>query len=387
VLLAVCLIAAAIGGGLVYTTHVDPGTETREQTVSSFTVETAYNHSAEVTEPNSVFTTGTVLDGRSTYFTRVAPVLDVDVETTYSAASASDVDVQFDSVLVIRNVGEEGGPVYWSEQEELASETVSDVEPGETAAVAFALNSSEVDATAAAIEEELGASPGETEAFILTDVSVEGTINGESTSYARTIEMGLDHGGDTYTVSDPGVQSDTSERTETVTVERSYGPLRSVGGPFLLVIGLLGSGGLAYARREHELALTPAERDYLSYSDDRSEFAEWITTFRLPASVHERSEAGGGESPRPRRFRHRQRYRCHSGPRDGELPRRRRRVRVHLPAAVASGGQRGGAPGWRRRDPTGLTTLALWRSILVGRDWLSILRRADMKTARPRPSG
>jgi len=76
-----------------------------------------------------------------------------------------------------------------------------------------------------------------------------------------------------------------------VTVERSYGPLRSVGGPFLLVIGLLGSGGLAYARREHELALTPAERDYLSYSDDRSEFAEWITTFRLPASVHERSEA------------------------------------------------------------------------------------------------
>jgi len=289
VLLAVCLIAAAIGGGLVYTTHVDPGTETREQTVSSFTVETAYNHSAEVTEPNSVFTTGTVLDGRSTYFTRVAPVLDVDVETTYSAASASDVDVQFDSVLVIRNVGEEGGPVYWSEQEELASETVSDVEPGETAAVAFALNSSEVDATAAAIEEELGASPGETEAFILTDVSVEGTINGESTSYARTIEMGLDHGGDTYTVSDPGVQSDTSERTETVTVERSYGPLRSVGGPFLLVIGLLGSGGLAYARREHELALTPAERDYLSYSDDRSEFAEWITTFRLPASVHERS--------------------------------------------------------------------------------------------------
>jgi len=170
-----------------------------------------------------VFTTGTVLDGRSTYFTRVAPVLDVDVETTYSAASASDVDVQFDSVLVIRNVGEEGGPVYWSEQETLASETVSDVEPGETAAVAFALNSSEVDATAAAIEEELGASPGETEAFILTDVSVEGTINGESTSYARTIEMGLDHGGDTYTVSDPGVQSDTSERTETVTVERSYG--------------------------------------------------------------------------------------------------------------------------------------------------------------------
>jgi hypothetical protein len=291
VILAVCLIAAAVGGGLVYTTHVDPGTETREQTVSSFTVETAYNHSAEVSEPNSVFPRGTVLDGRSTYFTRVAPVLDVDVETTYSAASASDVDVRFDSVLVIRNVGEDGNVVYWSERRRLANETVSDVEPGETATVAFALNSTEADATAAAIEEELGASPGETEMFVVTDVALEGAINGEPTSYARTVEMGVDYGGDTYTVSDPGRQSDTAERTESVAVDRRYGPLRSVGGPLLLLIGLLGTGGLAYVRRERELALAPAERDYLSYSDDRAEFAEWITTFRLPASVHERQEA------------------------------------------------------------------------------------------------
>lgn len=291
VIMAVCLIAAAVGGGLVYTTHVDPGTETRQQTVSSFTVETAYDHSAEVTEPNSVFETGTVLDDRSTYFTRIAPELDVDVETSYAASSAADVDVRFDSVLVVRNVGGEEGTVYWSERETLASETVSGVDPGESATSSFALNSSAADATAAEVEEELGASPGETEIFVVTDVTLEGTINGQSTSYARTVELGLDHGGDTYTVSDPGVQSDTSERTEAVTVERSYGPLRSIGGPLLLALGLLGGGALAYARRGRGLALTPAERDYLSYSDDRSEFAEWITTFRLPASVHERPEA------------------------------------------------------------------------------------------------
>jgi len=291
VIVAVLLIAAAVGGALVYTTHVDPGTETSERTVSSFTVETAYNHSAEVTEPNSVFEIGTVLDDRPTYFTRIAPELDVDVETTYAAASASDVDVRFDSVLVIRNVGEDGNVVYWSEREPLASETVSDVEPGETATASFALNSSAVDATAAEIEEELGASPGETETFVVTDVAVEGTVNGEPTSYARTVRLGIDHGGDTYTVSDPGVQSDTSDRTEPVTVEQSYGPLRSIGGPLLFVVGLGGAGALVYARREREFALTPAERDYLSYSDDRSEFAEWITTFRLPESVHERPEA------------------------------------------------------------------------------------------------
>ncbi|OYR44313.1 DUF5305 domain-containing protein [Halorubrum sp. Ea8] len=291
VIVAVLLIAAAVGGALVYTTHVDPGTETRERTVSSFTVETAYNHTAEVTEPNSVFQIGTVLDDRTTYFTRIAPELDVAVETTYAAASASDVDVRFDSVLVIRNVGEDGNVVYWSEREPLASETVSDVDPGGTATASFALNSSAVDATAAEIEEELGASPGETETFVVTDVAVEGTINGEPTSYARTVRLGIDHGGDTYTVSDPGVRSDTSDRTETVTVDQSYGPLRSIGGPLLFVVGLAGAGALVYARREREFALTPAERDYLSYRDDRSEFAEWITTFRLPASVHERPEA------------------------------------------------------------------------------------------------
>ena len=72
VILAVCLVAAAVGGGLVYTTHVDPGTETETRTVSSLTVESEYVHSAEVTEPNSVFDTGTVLDDRNTYFTEVA---------------------------------------------------------------------------------------------------------------------------------------------------------------------------------------------------------------------------------------------------------------------------------------------------------------------------
>jgi len=290
-ILAVCLVAAAVGGGLVYTTHVDPGTTEETRTVSSLTVETGYNHSAEVTEPNSVFDTGTVLDDRNTYFTRVAPVLDVGVETSYAADAASDVEVAFESVLVVRNVGEEGGTVYWEETETLTTETVSGVEPGETATASFALNSSEVDATASEIESDLGASPGQTETFVATAVSVRGTINGEQTSYARTVEMTLDHGGDTYSVSEPGVQSDTTEQTERVTVERSYGALRSAGGPLLLLAGLAGAGGLAYARREVDLELTPAEREFLSYRDDRSEFAEWITAIRLPDPVHERPEA------------------------------------------------------------------------------------------------
>ncbi|PHQ47362.1 hypothetical protein DJ68_02265, partial [Halorubrum sp. C3] len=53
-ILVVCLLLVAVGAGLAYTTHVDPGTETESRTVSSLTVESEYRHSATVTEPNAV---------------------------------------------------------------------------------------------------------------------------------------------------------------------------------------------------------------------------------------------------------------------------------------------------------------------------------------------
>lgn len=292
-ILVVCLLLVAVGAGLAYTTHVDPGTETERRTVSSLTVESEYRHSATVTEPNAVFETGTVLDGRDTYFTRVAPELDVTVATSYAASTAENVTVEVGSTLVIRNVGEEG-TVYWRETEPLASETVSGVSPGETVNASFALNSTAIDGRVASIEEGLGASPGETETFVTTEVAVDGSIGGVPTASTQTLDMTITHGGDTYSVSEPGVRSDTTERTEPVTVEREYGVLRSFGGPLLLLVGLVGAGGVTYATREYDLALTPAEREYLSYRDDRSEFAEWITTFRLPASVHERPTAEAG---------------------------------------------------------------------------------------------
>ncbi|MDB2270338.1 DUF5305 domain-containing protein [Halorubrum ezzemoulense] len=292
-ILAVCLLLAAAGAGLVYTTHVDPGTETERRTVSSLTVESEYRHSATVTEPNTVFETGAVLDGRDTYFTRIAPELDVNVTTSYAASTAENVTVQLDSALVIRNVGDEG-TVYWRETEPIASETAANVAPGETVDASFELNSTAIDGRVASIEEQLGASPGETETFVTTEVAVDGSIGGVPTASTQTLDMTVTHGGDTYSVSEPGVRSDTTERTESVSVEREYGVLRSLGGPLLLLAGLVGAGGTAYATREFDLALTPAERAYLSYRDDRSEFAEWITTFRLPASVHERPTAEAG---------------------------------------------------------------------------------------------
>ena len=292
VLLAVCLLVAAAGGAVVYTTHVEPGTETETRTVSSWTVETEYVHSAEVTEPSPVFSIGDELTNRETYFASVAPELDVAAETTYTADSAESVDVAIDSTLVVRNVGgEEGGIVYWEQGEAVDSTTATGVEPGETVSAPFTLNSTAIDERVAAIEEELGASPGETETFVVTDVEVAGTLNGENVTYTRSVQFGISHEGATYTVSDPGVQSDSDEQQETVVVERTYGPLRGIGGPALLAVGLLGTASLGYVRYEGLLRVDDAEREYLSFRDDRSEFDEWITRVRLPPEAHDRPEA------------------------------------------------------------------------------------------------
>jgi len=287
-LLAVCLLTAAVGVGLVFTTHVSPATETETQTMDILTVDTEHSHSAVVTESNPVFDIGTVLDDRNTYFTGVSPELDIEAETAYSA-STDDVDLTVESVLVIRNV--EDDIVHWDRHEQLATQDATSVEPEEPVDVSFSLDTTAIDETVGAIEAELGNSPGETETVVQTTVEVDGTVEGESVSETQTLEMELQHDGDTYSVSGDGVESTSADRTEQVTVERTYSPLRSIGGPLLAIVGIVGAVALRYGHERDEFEITAAESEYLSYRDDRSEFGEWITHIRLPQSVTEREAA------------------------------------------------------------------------------------------------
>ena len=288
-ILIVCVILAAAGGFLVYGTYVDPGTEEETREVSSWSFDAEYTHSAEVTEPNEVFEVGSVLENRETYFTRIAPELDVVAGIEYAAEQSEDVEVSVESVLVIQNAGD--GVVYWEETEPLASTTVENPDPGEPVVAEFTLDSSEIDQRASSIEEDLGASPGQTETFVSTQIELEGTLNGEPITRSPSLELGIDHAGDTYTVDDPGPESDTVSQDVTESVEQTHGPLRSIGGPLLLVIGVVAGAGLSYARHEDRLGVSEAERAYLSYRDDRSEFGEWITRIRLPPEAHDRPEA------------------------------------------------------------------------------------------------
>ncbi|WP_058366838.1 DUF5305 domain-containing protein [Haloparvum sedimenti] len=291
--LAVLLVCAGVGGAAAYTAHVDPGTETVERPTTSWSVSSEHAHSADVVRDTPVFDQGDTLTDRDTYFATVTPVLDVSLAASYQAPASEDVTVETESVLVVRNAAE--NTVYWEDRETLATRTVTDVEPGETVRTNFSVNVTALSQRIDRIESDLGTAPGETEALVVSRVTVDGEVAGERVEDVQPVELGIAPGGDTYGVDDAGGQTEQIDRTVTEQTPRSYGPARSVGGPLLFLVGVAGSGALAYARREQLLAVSRAERTWLDYRDDRTEYAEWITRVELPSDLTGTS-AGQAES-------------------------------------------------------------------------------------------
>ncbi len=96
-----------------------------------------------------------------------------------------------------------------------------------------------------------------------------------------------------YLLSSNTSDSKTFSHAKTISVPNDPGSLRSLGGPLLLAVGLLGLVGLAFARSRGAITLSQAEREWLAYLDDRTDFDEWIATIRLPDDAEElpRAEA------------------------------------------------------------------------------------------------
>jgi hypothetical protein len=56
-------------------------------------------------------------------------------------------------------------------------------------------------------------------------------------------------------------------------------------------LSVVGLAGLTVARSRDDLGLTDAEREWLAYREDRSEFDEWITEFTVPQEAFDRPRA------------------------------------------------------------------------------------------------
>lgn len=282
VAVGVAVVVALLGGWLVYTTHVDPGATTEPEVQGTWQSTAEYDHAATVTEENRVFPVGSTLDGRSTYFTRLSPELEGAFVYGFDGASG-ELDVQAESTLVIRSVGEgdgnggdgRGGEVYWAIEEPLgnASGTLS---PGEELEVPFVVNVSEVRAEIDDVESDLGASPGQTEVFVRSAVTAEGEAVGGPAEHADEFRLSISPGADTYGVQADG-GTDQHQQVEPVTREVQHGPARGAGGPLLLLLGLASLGGLVVARSEGLHEVSERERRALELENEREEFDDWIS--------------------------------------------------------------------------------------------------------------
>jgi hypothetical protein len=278
IIAAVLVVVLLVGGAVTYTTNIEPGTETQERTVSEWRSVGGYTHSSTVQRPNRVFNVGETLEDRSLYYTQLGPELDGQFRYGFEAPSG-ELTVESTTTLVIRSVseGEEGDTEELWRIEEPLGTTSETVAPGELATTTFTINVTEVLAEIEGVREDLGASPGETSVSVVSAVEATGSAAGGDATDEATYTLTLDPGSDTYSVSGPSGETEQHPRTETVTVERSYGPVRSALGPLLVVLSLVGLAGIAAGRYRGAFEVTDAERRTLSFAAERSEFDQWIS--------------------------------------------------------------------------------------------------------------
>ncbi len=278
VLVVLCVAFVLLGGALVYTTHVEPGTETQQVTVAEWGTPGEVTHGATVVNGTTVFPTGTTLVDRSMYYTQIAPVLDIDIRYEF-VADGGELDVDGESTLVLRSVDEDGDEL-WRTDEQLDSFSAT-LEPDEGVERTVSVDVPELAAEVERIEAELGAAVGTTEIDIEHEIAAEATIDGQSEPHTNTYSVGIEPGGDVYTVETEATGSETHQRPGTVVTERTYGTPRNVSGPLLILVGVLGAIGLGVGRYRDVFALTDAERKDLEFAESRKELDDWISRARV----------------------------------------------------------------------------------------------------------
>lgn len=283
VIVALLVLLAAVGGWAAYTAHVDPGEQTKEQVISTVSVSGSYDHGATIREQNPAFENGTRLSERAIYPLEAAPQLDGAYAFSYGAASASDVSVEIQQTVTVRNVQEE--TIIWSDQLDSRTVTVKNVEPGEQVTVPLNIDVNGVQQRIERIEQSLGTLPGSYKIIVETRPVLSGTVNGQPQTLSRSEAFAVTLDRNVYEVTSDAAGVTETPQTETITTTRERGPLMGIGGPLGMIVAALAMLGLVWGRNTKNLTLTAEERAWLDYHDDRTEFDEWITQVKLPSDT------------------------------------------------------------------------------------------------------
>ncbi|WP_225335048.1 DUF5305 domain-containing protein [Halomicrobium urmianum] len=288
VVLAACLVVAALGGVAAYQAHAGPDTTTEERVVGEWTAEGEFDHRATAQRDAVAFEEGEVLRNRSLYFTSVTPVLN----GTYNYTHAGDVppaNVTIDLRLVLRAVDatEEETTEYWRVEEPLAS-TERRVASRATLPVSFSVDVTDLANRTARVDRELEASVGRTQVLVVAETRAETTLADEPVVDKRTDRLSIRPRRNTYEVSTDRQSPLEQTAREAVTVPVDPDPLRAWGGLLLALVGLAGAGGFAALERRDQLTVSPAVRAAVERREERAEFDEWVSRGRVPPASDER---------------------------------------------------------------------------------------------------
>jgi hypothetical protein len=280
ILIIVLALVFLVGAVATVDAYQRDQTTSEVRTVASWESAGTFTHHATVRNETQAFREGTVLRNRAAYFTRVSPVLNGSFQYSYTASETGNVSVDADLALVTRSTAEtETGErrEYWRVERPLGDRRVESLAPGQQVSIPFSTNVTDVSQRAAAIDSELGGSPGTTQVLLVARIAVNGTRNGEPVALTREYTLELVVEESVFRVREPTNGTHSGAQRERVTVPVEPNPIQSIGGPILAVVGLLASSVLFVAHRRGELGLTDAEREWLAYRTARDEFDEWIT--------------------------------------------------------------------------------------------------------------
>ena len=275
-ILIVLVVAAGIGGWAGYTAYFDPGVETEERTISTWSRTATFTHGAEVTRPNPIYSTGRRLTNQRAYFPQISPFLEGEYQFSYTSSSGGNVDVVTELRLLVRR----GEGDFWQSTRTLQSNQAADIGPNREIISTYRFNMSQVQDRLDRVSDTLGETPGQTEIVIRAETRMTGEINGRQVDRRFVDDCRLVPDGDAFLVSDPGPISNNSAQTRTIQREQEYSLLWRGGAPLLIIVGFGGAGGLVYWRRKGALTLTVEERERLS----RDEYSEWVSHGTLPQS-------------------------------------------------------------------------------------------------------
>jgi len=283
--LLVALGVTLAGGYVTYDSHVD-GAETvvEQQTTGTWTVESGFEHGTTVTRDTEVFSAGEELTNRSLYFTTASPELEGTYTVSHDNTDGNPAATSTDLSLVIRAVEERNGEqvVHWETRDSLETLDGVEIEDGEATATTVSVDIPTVLNRTEAIQNDLGAAPGQTEVLLVADTTVESSVDGETFTDTRTDRIEIVPGRSVYRVSTTTQGASSYEATEQVTRTIEPTRLELYGGPALCALGLLCMAFLGTARWRGWLAVTDRERARNEFERARDDFDEWISTARIP---------------------------------------------------------------------------------------------------------